>query len=891
MPQKGKTKNGSFRSESGPITSVKRVTKEKAQGIPDKRATSSGSNTPPNPLNEASEVVKVRIDGLDVQNVSKERQELDGVDLQKDPQLSPIDNGREYNSTDGSTRYGTEREVVRLKSLDTSSKPSWSHTATVIKIRSLRDAIAILILLLSLSPIMVVTIQVLFATMMLLPASSTNSWPSPLIFPPLSEWFHATPGGGPSPFTVLVSDIVTTSICLICPGSFRAVLMDLVQAVIAITLSGAVTSGDDSTGTVATCTSIVFMFNLSKFEPLNFLNNDRLDMLSSSLGVDLLEKFPFLNRGPAPNTTYNWPRLLLGCHILAQGALSLLRQWFSIVNQKSASNIDGPISANNTTTSETFINNGGGEVARTAVSPTSTRTFRDQLNNFKRRRKRIDQVKIHQPLWSAVASTKVNFTVLKNVQDELAIKDLTDASDEVVVDLHTGLDLTRLVPKVWITNIGSTEVDFDVSIREMDDFVGKSIAVRVNGVDWTSTRLPIFNPDINIQKQIQSGNIQGLSPSIIYTFDFVITPDQEIIYSVTVKTVQGIKSDVMDVPLIRRNTTVSDRSPIALVSPSSSQATSRPLSPVSTLKHSISIVETKRDDISNRLKMARRDNKSTATTVRRDADSIKHKLNTSGKDDDKTKQRLLQLRQMMKQADDAHDSTIIEKSTVLKQSQAENVEASSRQAEFTKAKSIRVEASNRLDRTSNDNDSLINNLRAEHNNIYSKREKLIVRRNKLHENHDRLKTAQNEDASEKHRLQVQQETDRALMVQKAQERFKAEELRRYWISATKTNIENNKLRSEHYYERYRQVEQDVQNLQPLTPEGLLPGTNPFSNGLNQFSQPLTFNIPLSGNYSGNSMQQNWTHNRRRSGSLVSQASSDYSIALEAPTTITNGSHS
>lgn len=455
----------------------------------------------------------------------------------------------------------TTKDAHSLRAIAAQASSNLALAATILSACPLRDAIAILILLLSLPPTLIIVIHSLFASLTFVPPTAGFSWSSWTTFPSIGDWFHATPGGGPSPFTILFSDIVMTFIYLACPLHLQNIFMDLGQAVIAISLSGAAAGSGSSTRSVAFCSGLILCSHLFRFKAVHLSAMQYFITGLRNAGLEFHDG-SFIPASPVPASPliHGWPRLLLGCHVLAQGLLTLLRRWFAGANQqRQVSKLDAEQAALLDSGKLAMLNlDGDYSIAGTSSdgrppgpSP-AVRDSKEKVSNTRRKRKQANQVRSQQPLWAAIASTKVTF--LK----EMEHKHLSDDKKEVASGglLENGLPLAQPTnDRIWILDIGPTRIKFRVELHatamsgldQGDDVVPpspgidkqKPFYVRLNKADWGSTRIFGAESDSNGgsegdtdgNKVNWSGEVYGLSPLTKYACEFVRMRDQHVICS------------------------------------------------------------------------------------------------------------------------------------------------------------------------------------------------------------------------------------------------------------------------------------------------------------------------------------------------------------------------
>jgi hypothetical protein len=176
---------------------------------------------------------------------------------------------------------------------------------------------------------------------------------------------------------------------------------------------------------------------------------------------------------------------------------------------------------------------------------------KDKASSSRRKRKQATHVRSQQPFWAALASTKV--TVLKEMESSRAANDADEANAKDAN--HIGNAVWRSEDdRVWISEVGYSDVSFRVSllngaaIQDQDDEdsgassgidKSKPFYIRVNGADWSSTRIRQSSP-LEVQGQEGTvfwvGEIFGLTALSNYYCEFVRTVDNEVFYSASLIT-------------------------------------------------------------------------------------------------------------------------------------------------------------------------------------------------------------------------------------------------------------------------------------------------------------------------------------------------------------------
>ncbi|KAI0896267.1 hypothetical protein F4806DRAFT_466762 [Annulohypoxylon nitens] len=505
---------------------------------------------------------------------------------------------------------------------------------TVLRSCPLQDTIAILIILMQIPPLALSGIYVLFT---LLTFVTSNG----LTFSDVFEWNL----GAPSLATVICVDGIVLLIWLFLWGPIQHVILDLAQMVIALGLGGGSSSRDGgSMKNTLICLSMILLSHVlrhtkMKYSPIGYLLgssrfmtpdfDDPLESLESIRGYDRVQ-----------TGWFGWVKSILAIHILTQGLVKYIRDWYLRRERRDilAQNAADPEAGK----SYTAENDGG---FSTPDSDTASLQNSTALTT-KKKRKQSAQIRNRQPLWAALASTKI--VVVKEYE-------LTHAAAESVgsnaTDIHNlgNAPFNTQPDQIWITYVGCDEVCFNTS-NFMDtpeptvsqdgtriDFA-KPFYVRVNNAVWQPTRMvPVqdFEGDRSHGTR-WSGDIYGLTPMSNYECEFVSTTTHEVLFSTSVRTTQAKSADV----------DVSTTKP-------PSQRSLRPDSPITTLKTSIAAAESKLAEEKARQKALRKEFHRKANAMKKENEKLSAAVQSAGTGDDKLRQKIQQNTTQHKQAEQA----------------------------------------------------------------------------------------------------------------------------------------------------------------------------------------------------------------------------------------------
>ncbi|KAI5236113.1 hypothetical protein E4T43_08825 [Aureobasidium subglaciale] len=741
-----------------------------------------------------------------------------------------------------SPAYSSAVNTSKLAGRSVSS--SFSLTMTILSACPLSDAIAILILLMSLPPALIMLIHSLFASLTFVPSSAGVSLSSLNGMPALGDWFHASSTGGPSLFTILFSDAVMTVLYL-CSGLFlQNIYLDLGQAVIAITLSGATAAPDRSGQSVAACSVLVCVSHFLRHNKIHLMGFEYLRSLLQNLGIGQhWNPIPSSDFSSSPYTAYGWYRALLGCHILAQGILTLGRRSLSGYSNQSgsankkqdpeaASYGDGSKSLTSPGESSQDPASGLGSDGRPSGSSSALRDGSQRGAANRKKKKYLTQVRSRQPLWAAIAHTKVTF--LKEMHQKQASEDQAEATAHDPTNDNQLIPRIAIEDRISIVDIHPADILFRAQLPSFSSFrpkpdpshpvsagidKSKPFFVRMNGADWGSTKISEAGEGADT---VWHGEILGLTPLTNYSCELVSMSDHSVLCTTSLVTLPAPSTDQTSI----------------VTAPPQPQSL-RPLSPISTLKQSIAAAEMKREDARNKLKRARRDHKNAASAVRKEIDQLNAKVASSGGQDERQRQRILQLTQHLRQANEATVALKDETDALGEIPQAELREYNEKKRAWQAACDKKSAAMADFEAAKAQAQRETSQVATELTSAAQKRERLSTRKGKLTEQLDRLTSQKNADMSA--RQKHDQERQNRIAEYKRQEHQLE-----YWTQQNNQECEENTRQANEAFQQMEFISNLIAQQQqalsgPPTPEGNLPGTNGPPN-----RQPTTFDFSMFG---------------------------------------------
>lgn len=780
-------------------------------------------------------------------------------------------------AADSHSRLSLHRAAVHQHRSQMGHKGSTASTAmTIISSCPVWDVVAILIILLQLPSTVLTVIHLLFATLTFVPPSSTASLSS---LPSFSEVFKGSQGM-PSLGTIVLCDLFALIIWGFLPMFAQGVAFDLAQAVIAISLGGAAAGKGGVSQSVLVCGGIIFFSHAYRHRSIRHYVLRYLHFVLSRGGFDIFTPPPSDSIYPeSPHVSHGWPRSVLGLHILSQGILRLGRRWFiakqdrlPTATSSRRTDVDTPAAPQlPRSIPDSGIDSSTGAAAdgrHPGPSPAGVDGRERSFSSVSKKKKRqATQVRSQQPFWAAIASTKVTFW--KEVQQSSESADSHEANSTDVnhignVHFKAGED------RVWVLDVGATEITFGASVvekstvkesggEEQESSLGagidksKPFYVRLNGTNWASTYITSACQD---QKSGDgatskwSGKIFGLTSQQNYKCEFVRTDDRITIHSTSLITQAAPSAEQA-----------------SAVSPPAHQ-TLRPQSPRTLLRNNVTNLEHELQELKMQQKRNQRSHGKALAAAKKEVDAVEGKIQTSGGNDDRLKQKKRQLSEAIRQAEEAASDMSTQNSSLANIPEEDLAEFKAEEHNWRKEKDRLAAATEELDRCKAEADKEVTNAESEYASIVKKRERLQARQVKLNEQHERLSSlnAQDQDA------QTRKLNERAaLMATRAQHE-----------SQYLSQILNNEHNAMEIQNKTMYINQQIQHLQallqqpqnpsppsvPTTPEGPLPGTT--GNTAHNFTPVFQF-PPLAGQI--NSTPGSLTREGRgRSSSMLSDMS-------------------
>lgn len=778
-----------------------------------------------------------------------------------------------------------------------------SSVSTLLAYYPLRDAISILILLLSLPPTLVLVIQALFASLTFVPPTASISLST---LPNVKEIFNSSNFGYPALATILTVDLIFWVCWLPVWKPIQNIFLDLSQAVIAVSLSGASASANGPTYSIATCTVVVCAVHVLRYKAIHLTALDYLRSVIHKVDIGIQVDVPsfatnFVSSSPVDRGwIYTIFRIILGIHIVSQGVTTCIRRSLVKANEQStnvpaitksdteAAAGSEPTARSNSVAADNVQHSSAAQSTdgRPPGPSPSHRDSKPRESVNKKKRKQANQVRSQQPLWAAIASTKVTF--VKEMEQRDAFDDAREAAR-----MNTNTSLASSNPNsttnhIWISEVRDTGIFFSVELEavaiESTEGEGdgmslhsgidrsKPFYVRINGAAWSSTRITM-NPnedDFAMRGDRYHGEIFGLAPLSSYKCEVVSTPSHKVLCSASIIT--------QPAPTAEQSVSASSQAP---------HQTIRPSSPITTLKQSMQQAENKLNETRNRTKRNKKDQRAVHSDIKREINTLKSKLESSGGTDDKQEKRLMQINQHKNQAEEATAELKGQIEALGEIPEREIAESEGKRRQWQAASDTKTAASKDFERTKSEADRELSALKSEIGQTESKHEKLAARLTQRTQELENLSSKQEADMTAKQKRDLER-------TQIAQRREEEESKLRLHIVSFDTEWQTVNQKTHDAYQEIASLQSwSTQSAQPPpypgyssppTPDNAFPGANgslgsPQSAGFPNFGSQ-SFQSPLHSAHPSFSNPQGGP--RGRSSSMLSQYSGFTDLEPDQP---------
>ncbi|USW59516.1 hypothetical protein Slin15195_G128350 [Septoria linicola] len=763
--------------------------------------------------------------------------------------------------------------VTADRATNTRSGAAPYSVSTILYYYPLRDAISILILLLSLPPTLVLVIQALFASLTFVPPTAGISLST---LPNIKEMFNSPNFGYPAMATILLVDLFAGVFWAMLWKPAQAIILDLSQAVIAVSLGGAAASTGGPTYSIAMSTLLVCIVHVLRYKAIHLTALDYLrSVYHSTMSIPhepvyFAKQFhssPILDRG----MVFNAMRAILGIHIVSQGVLTCVRRTLAnakasekdslipLITKTDTEAIAGaePSARSSTGLAETpqpshavFANDG-----RPPGQPPAQRESRARESSSRKKRKQANQIRSQQPLWAAIASTKVTF--VKEMEQRDAADDAREASAMTNNTSNSYINaINSVTDRIWVCEVRDTEILFavDLSMSSAVETVNeeggstsiptgidrsKPFFIRINGATWTSTRILSSEEAEKTGGNSFVGEIFGLAPLSSYHCEVVSIAQQRTLCSAS---------------LITQPAPTAEQA-AAVPVPLQHQAL-RPASPITTLKQSVQSAEAKLNEIRNRSRKAKKDQRGAHADIKKEIQTLKNKLSSSTDVDEKQEKRLQQISQHKNQAEEA-TKEIQEQIEALGEIPSGDISASNAlRKQWQSALNTLKAAQQELDAAKAEQERDISSLKSEITASESRRERLATRIAQRGAELEKLNQQQQAEMTAKQKREFER-------LQALNEREHRENVMRSAIAHLEEQVQAENTKAFAAYQESAALTNFAGHAPPnssQTPP--LPGT---ANG-NPSYGPHVFGSPFSGNANGSGVP------RGRSSSMLSQYS-------------------
>lgn len=726
------------------------------------------------------------------------------------------------NQTNGSAMVQQRRnDMASAKSKATQDLSVMQIASTILKSRPACDTISLLIVLLALPSTVLTIVQALFASLTLMPGGG-----APVSFLSLLDIFQGSVGA-PSVTTVAVVDVICFGLWICLWGWAQNFALDLAQIQMAITLGNGSSGRNGRVNTF--CLGGVLLLHLIRSRGVRrflFSNLVPVNLLSQA---GLADSLKFLTsdadfgESPGPPSQI---RSLFAIHIISQAVISFVRRHVTSSTSggtAKSKRIDTEASAGSLSDFSALDGSASAGISSSVdhqipLTP-GLKEGKDRGTNAKKRRRQANHVRSKQPFWAALASTKVH--VLREVEHS---KGLPTAANNQGIPFETAhRDL------VWITSVDPSSISFESSYNPLGDHDQdpglpnecRPFYVRINGAKWHSVSLDALETSSQSEGSLTqwAGSISGLAPNCTYTCSFIRSDGDEEFASVMVKTPMLFDKDLP-----------------ASMAPVPVRQSTRPSSPTTTLKNSISTAEAKMNEARNRLTKVRRQHRTTLAKVEKEVDSFNTRLKTAS-DDTKQKQKLLQAERSIRQTEDATEEIDAALEVLVSTPDEDVDDHDASQFAYQEQAKLLAEANEALTKARATANTDLSCANSEFNTIASRKERLTGRNIKLIEHHDRITHANSQGLNEKERRAAEStatvaEQQRREAEMANQIRYMENELRNARIRWEANLRELDILEKQEIAQRQMMLN----NSGPLTPEGELPGTRPTP----QHARPYAF---------------------------------------------------
>jgi hypothetical protein len=820
MPKPGRKNQHNGRHENGLVGPGKRITKQKSNGHIN--GSPRGATT-----EEAVPATSSALLNGQATNGTSAYATDSKKDALLDPRLSLKQQDSETsiegldNMTNGNAQYGSiDGKHRKSDAVPPKAKSAYDinpvHLASTI-LRSCpgTDTVALLIFLMALPTMMLTIVQAFFASLTFMPPSG---------FTPGTLWsfldLFQSPAGAPSYVTITFVDGICFVLWFCLWAWARKFALDLAQIQIALTLGGGNSGKSSSVNGV--CVTMVLLVHLVRSRGVRdfFIGNMLYAKLSAYPSVaNILQYLPSQSDFGDSLETPSTIRSIIAVHIIAQALMSYARR--SLTNTsgtattKSSKRTDpealaGTQNVQDLQTVDSMTSMGSASGVDYQPPPTpGLKDGKDKAVSAKKRRRQANQIRIRQPFWAALASTKVH--VMREYEHTRGSYKTSNQQENTIQDASSSDEI------VWITGVDSSTINFEAANIDTDGqdddpsqsaSYNKPITVGINGASWQVCLEKLMDDKDTSTRW--KGEITGLAPNCTYECSFTRSYDNVEFACISVKT-----------------PAISDKDLPKALTPAAMRHSGQPSSPISTIRTSIQSSEAKLAEARNRMTKTRRTHKLALAKVEKDVEALNSRLKSSS-DDKKQQQKLLQAERSIKQTEEATAEVESHLQQLAAIPEENSEEYLIKKKDYQERNTSLTTATETLEAAKAIATVEIAAVNSEFSTVTARKERLVGRQAKLTEQYERITEANAQGLNEKERKAAEsaaKASEQRRIEREYQEKFSffQEEMRRYQ-ERTASAWQDVSL-----YETQERAQRDamMRNTGPLTPEGNLPGTNPF----------------------------------------------------------------
>lgn len=271
------------------------------------------------------------------------------------------------------------------------------------------------------------------------------------------------------------------------------------------------------------------------------------------------------------------------------------------------------------------------------------------------------------------------------------------------------------------------------------------------------------------------------------------------------------------------------------------QPSYRPSSPTTTLKNSIVNAEAKLNEKRARLKKTKNDHKLVISKVKKELDGFNNRLN-SGTDENRQKQRSLQLERTIRQTEEATSALDAQLSNMTNIPEEEMQEWTAQKAEYERERDLLSAAKEEVAATRAAISREVASLESDLSSTVQRRERLQSRRARVNEQHERIVSANAQGLNERERRAAEQ-------FAREQDQAKLETTFNEQLASIAQSLQDYQLRTNQLHQQCSAIDQAIQQQQQqqqilidsgslAAAGGNLPGSNAISENPGMSMGPL-----------------------------------------------------